>query len=56
MLYDRVLECGECGNIWEVSFGLKMIHVCPKCGSKDVFMPMYDGAVDHDIMDPHLFS
>ncbi len=56
MYFLRLFECGECGHYWEIPYGTPKPSTCPKCGSKDVLLGLFDGQMDNGMLDPHLFS
>ncbi|MEM0449839.1 MAG: hypothetical protein QW520_08485 [Methanomassiliicoccales archaeon] len=56
MYFMRLFECADCGHYWEIPFGKPQPRNCPKCGSKDVLQGLFDGHMDSEMLDPHLFS
>ena len=56
MYFLRLFECGQCGHYWEIPYGRPKPTSCPMCGSHDVLMGLFDGGLDSEMMDPHLYS
>jgi len=56
MYFLRLFECGQCGHYWEIPYGKPKPTSCPMCGSHDVLLGLFDGGLDSEMMDPHLYS